>query len=187
MQRHATGGAAFRRRYNHHHDSPRIASIMKIVIRKEARLLLALGDDRPERSYPITLGRNWSADKAVEGDQATPLGEFYICAKNPRSKFFLSMCISYPNAEDAERGLSADLITPAEHIAILDAISRRAMPPQHTRLGGEIYIHGEDPRSRASAGAPPFSGTRGCISLDNSAMQELFDRTVLGTQVTITP
>jgi murein L,D-transpeptidase YafK len=151
---------------------------MQIIVQKEACLLRVLGDACAERSYPVTLGRNWAADKAVEGDEATPLGEFYICAKNLRSKFFLSMCISYPNAEDAERGLSANLITPAEHSAILEAIHRRAVPPQNTRLGGEIYIHGQ-------LGASLSSGTRGCISLDNSAMQELFDRTAIGTSVTI--
>lgn len=159
---------------------------MQIIVRKEARLLLVRTDGREQRSYAVTLGRNWAADKAVEGDEATPLGEFYICAKNPRSRFFLSLCISYPNAEDAERGLSADLITPAEHTAILEAMAHRAMPPQNTRLGGEIYIHGEDPRAAAPAGALVSSGTRGCIALRNSAMQELFDRTALGTPVIIT-
>ena len=159
---------------------------MQIIVRKEARLLLVRTDGREQRSYAVTLGRNWAADKAVEGDEATPLGEFYICAKNPRSRFFLSLCISYPNAEDAERGLSADLITPAEHTAILEAMAHRAMPPQNTRLGGEIYIHGEDPRTAAPAGALAPSGTRGCIALRNSAMQELFDRTALGTPVIIT-
>jgi murein L,D-transpeptidase YafK len=155
---------------------------MQIIVRKESRLLLALEDGRPERRYPIILGRNSAVDKAVEGDEATPLGEFYICAKNPRSRFFLSLCISYPNAEDAERGLAANLISPEEHAAILAAIRGRALPPQHTRLGGEIYIHGEDPRPpRATA------GTRGCIALGNPAMQELYERTVLGTPVIITP
>jgi murein L,D-transpeptidase YafK len=133
------------------------------------------------------LGRNWAADKAVEGDEATPLGEFYICAKNPRSKFSLSMCISYPNAEDAARGLSANLITPAEHAAILEAISRRALPPQHTRLGGEIYIHGEGSRAPQTDAASHSLGTRGCIGLQNVAMQALFERTPLGAPVIITP
>jgi murein L,D-transpeptidase YafK len=159
---------------------------MRIIVRKEARLLLVFYEGRQERSYPVTLGRNWAADKAVEGDEATPLGEFYVCAKNPRSKFFLSMCLSYPNAEDADRGLAANLITPAEHAAIVEAVRRRATPPQHTRLGGEIYIHGEDPRAAAPAGARG-SGTRGCIALENSAMQELFERTAIGTPVTISP
>ncbi|MGD0491763.1 MAG: L,D-transpeptidase [Steroidobacteraceae bacterium] len=159
---------------------------MQIIVRKEARLLLVFVDGRPQSSYPVTLGRNWAADKATEGDEATPLGEFYVCAKNPRSRFFLSMCISYPNAEDAERGLAANLITPAEHGAILEAILRRAVPPQHTRLGGEIYIHGEDPRP-PPVGAGTAHGTRGCIALQNSAMQELFERTPIGTPVIITP
>ncbi|MGD0502092.1 MAG: L,D-transpeptidase [Steroidobacteraceae bacterium] len=160
---------------------------MQIIVRKELRLLLVLVDGVQECAYPVTLGRNWAADKSVEGDEATPLGEFYICAKNPRSKFSSSMCISYPNAEDAERGLSANLITPAEHAAILEAICRQALPPQHTRLGGEIYIHGEDPRPpEADAGRGP-RGTRGCIGLQNLAMRELFERTALGTPVIITP
>jgi hypothetical protein len=167
---------------------------MQIIVRKQARLLLVVVAGVEERAFPVTLGRNWAADKAVEGDEATPLGEFYICAKNPHSRFFLSLCISYPNAEDAERGLAADLITSAEHAAILDAIRRRAMPPQHTRLGGEIYIHGEDPRPPQAAPAAPAAttaaaspGTRGCIGLRNPAMRELFERTALGTPVVITP
>ncbi|HEX4152755.1 MAG TPA: L,D-transpeptidase [Steroidobacteraceae bacterium] len=160
---------------------------MQIVVRKQQRLLVVSVDGREERRYPVTLGRNWAADKAVEGDEATPLGEFYVCAKNPRSRFFQSMCISYPNTEDAERGLAATLITPAEHAAILEAIRRRAMPPQHTRLGGEIYLHGEDPRAPSPAGEGIPSGTRGCIALENSAMRELYERTALGTPVLIVP
>ena len=76
----------------------------RIVVAKQARQLDLLSGARLERSYAIALGRNSAADKSAEGDQATPLGEFYICAKNPRSRHFLSLCISYPNADDAERG-----------------------------------------------------------------------------------
>jgi murein L,D-transpeptidase YafK len=156
----------------------------RIIIQKQARTLLFYEEDRLARSYAVTLGRNWAADKAVEGDEATPLGEFYICAKNPRSKYFLSMCLSYPNAEDAERGLAEGLITPEAHAEILAAICARGVPPQRTRLGGEIYIHGEDP---ARPGSNAKDGTRGCIALDNAAMQELYDCTPLGTPVLITP
>jgi hypothetical protein len=98
----------------------------RIVVQKRARTLLLYGEDRLERAYPVALGRNWAVDKAVEGDEATPLGEFYICAKNPRSKYFRSLCISYPNAEDAERGLAAGLIDREQHAQILAAIRRHA-------------------------------------------------------------
>src|ERR1700738_2069825 len=114
----------------------------RIVVAKQARRLDLLSGPRLERSYAIALGRNAAVDKSVEGDEATPLGEFYICAKNPRSRHFLSVCISYPNAEDAERGLAAGLIGANEHRQTLDSIRARRVPPQHTRLGGEIYIHG---------------------------------------------
>jgi murein L,D-transpeptidase YafK len=150
----------------------------RIVVAKQARQLSVLSGSRLERSYPITLGRNSAEDKSVEGDQATPLGEFYICARNPRSRYFLSLCISYPNAEDAERGLAEGLISADEHRQILDALRARRMPPQHTRLGGEIYIHGrgvhDDPH-----------GTRGCIALNNDDMRDLYDRIAIGTAVSI--
>jgi murein L,D-transpeptidase YafK len=150
----------------------------RIVVAKQARQLRLSSGSRFERGYAIALGRNSAVDKSVEGDQATPLGEFYICAKNPRSRHFLSLCISYPNAEDAERGLAAGLIGAEEHRQILDAVLAKRMPPQYTRLGGEIYIHGrgvhDDP-----------AGTRGCIALNNDDMQDLYDRVGIGTSVTI--
>jgi murein L,D-transpeptidase YafK len=157
-------------------------SVLKIVVAKQARTLRLLREDHIERNYPIALGRNSAADKSVEGDHATPLGEFYICAKNPRSRYFLSLCISYPNAEDAERGLAAGLIAAAEYAQILDALRARRMPPQHTRLGGEIYIHGRGGKRGIAEG----DWTRGCIALDDADMQHLYDCVALGTPVSIT-
>ena len=158
------------------------SNAIEIIVRKRERTLLLHAHGRLERSYPLTLGRNWAADKAIEGDEATPLGDFYICAKNPRSRYFLSMCISYPNAEDAARGLAAGLITPEEHAKILAAMRLRTMPPQHTSLGGEIYIHGH---GDAPVDANGKDWTRGCIALANPAMHDLYDLVELGTPVII--
>jgi len=152
----------------------------RIVVAKQARTLSLVLEERVQRNYPIALGRNSAADKSVEGDHATPLGDFYICAKNPRSKYFLSLCISYPNAEDAERGLAAGLISAEEHAHILQAVRAGKLPPQHTRLGGEIYIHGRGLDQ-------PGDWTRGCIALDDSDMQDLYDRVAIGTAVSINP
>jgi murein L,D-transpeptidase YafK len=154
----------------------------RITVAKRSRQLSLLSGPELVRTYPIALGRNSEADKSVEGDEATPLGEFYICAKNPRSRYFLSLCISYPNAEDAERGLAAALISADEHAQILDAVNARRMPPQRTRLGGEIYIHGH---GHDNGGEP--RGTRGCIALSDADMQDLYDRVSIGTPVIIVP
>jgi murein L,D-transpeptidase YafK len=156
----------------------------EIIIHKHTRTLLLCREGRVESTYAVALGRNWAADKSIEGDEATPLGEFYICAKNPRSKYFLSMCISYPNAEDAARGLAAGLITPEQQAEILAAIRELRTPPQRTRLGGEIYIHGQDP---AQGNGRSKDWTRGCIAVENAAMRELYDRVSIGTRVRIAP
>jgi murein L,D-transpeptidase YafK len=155
---------------------------LHIVIRKGARTLTLCCPGRElEQRYAIALGGNWAADKAVEGDHATPVGEFYICAKNPKSRYFLSLCISYPNAQDAARGLAAGLIDPEEYARIVEAIRLGRMPPQHTKLGGEIYIHGT--AERHPAGTKDW--TRGCIAMDNAAMGEVYAQVRIGTRVII--
>jgi murein L,D-transpeptidase YafK len=127
----------------------------------------------------VALGRNAFEDKIQEGDLATPLGDFFICARNSRSRYFRSLCLSYPNREHASRGLQSGLISAREYWLILDALDQGRMPPQHTRLGGAIYIHGELPAGR--------DWTHGCIALDNPSMQELFDIAAIGTPVSIRP
>ena len=156
----------------------------RIFVAKRARTLDLILDRHLERRYSIALGRNAAADKSVEGDHATPLGEFYICAKNPRSKYFLSLCISYPNTEDAERGLAAGLIGAEEYGQILDAHHAGRTPPQHTRLGGENNSHGRGAKG-AEFAPSERDWTRGCIALENSDMQELYDRIGIGAAVRI--
>jgi murein L,D-transpeptidase YafK len=157
---------------------------MHILIDKAARTLRVLVAGAVSRTHRVRLSANAAVDKQVEGDGATPLGEFYVCAKNPRSRYFLSLCLSYPNAEDAERGLRDALIDAAEFGAILEAIRERRMPPQKTRLGGEIYIHGH----ALDQGTPAAADwTRGCIALDNRSMLDLYDTIRIGTPVEIRP
>jgi murein L,D-transpeptidase YafK len=152
----------------------------RVVVSKSARRLRLYLGETLAAEYPVSIGRSSAADKSVEGDEATPLGDFYICAKNPRSKHFLSLCLSYPNAAHAERGLRAGLISKDEHAEILAAIAARRLPPQKTRLGGEIYIHG----GRLEHGD---RGTQGCVAVANETMQTLFDQLPLGTAVAIEP
>ena len=150
----------------------------RIVVNKGERRLTLYAGDRVVRAYPVALGLDPDADKEVEGDKRTPLGEFFVCAKNPESEYHLSLCLSYPNVEDAERGLRDGLISDEEHDEIVAAIRDGRMPPQKTRLGGEIYIHG--------AGAWP-DWTLGCVALDDDAIEELFAAVPVGTPVSIRP
>jgi murein L,D-transpeptidase YafK len=150
----------------------------RIVVSKSARRLDLYSDGRVVRTYRVALGKNASGDKERQGDYRTPEGEFYVCVKNGASKFYLSLGLSYPNREDAERGLRDHLITRAEHDRINAALDKHQRPPWDTALGGEIFIHG---------GGSASDWTWGCVALDNADIKELFDAVPMGTTVLITP
>jgi murein L,D-transpeptidase YafK len=150
----------------------------RLVVRKKARLLEIFDGDELIKTYEIVLGFAPVGDKQREGDGKTPEGEFYVSVKNEKSKFYLSIGLSYPNAAAARKGLAENLISQAEHDAILEAVRKKQMPPQNTRLGGEIYIHG---------GGISDDWTKGCVALGNEEMKELFDAIPIGARVIIEP
>ena len=149
-----------------------------ILVKKKERQLQIFDGEKLIRTYAISLGFAPEGDKEIEGDGKTPEGDFFVFTKNPESAFFLSLGVSYPNIEDAERGLKNNLITQTEHDEIVKAINEKKMPLQNTKLGGEIYIHG---------GGCKSDWTAGCMALKNEEMQEIFDAIEVGTSVKIIP
>ena len=137
----------------------------KVVIRKSKREISIFDGNKLIKVYKIGLGTNPEDDKRKEGDGCTPEGDFYICTKNDRSRFHLFLGLSYPNAEDAERGKNSHLINESEYRQIIEAIAGRKRPPWDTKLGGEIGIHG---------GGSESDWTLGCIALSNSDIEEVF-------------
>ena len=152
-------------------------SAPRVLVEKRARRLTVCDGERPVKSYRIALGFG-CGDKIREGDGCTPEGDFTVCGKNPRSKFTLSLGLSYPNIEDAARGLRDGLIDRRQHDAIADAIHRRTQPPWDTPLGGEIMIHG---------GGTRRDWTAGCIALSDEDIRELYQHLPTGATVTIVP
>jgi len=150
----------------------------EVEIRKDERVLVVYSKGEPAKTYRMVLGREPVGDKELEGDGRTPEGEFYVCTKNAESQYHRSIGLSYPNAEDAERGLAAGLISKREHRTILDAVRHLKQPPWNTALGGEIMIHGGGVRT---------DWTAGCIALSDADIEELFNALPLGTKVAIVP
>jgi len=150
----------------------------RIVVYKSERKLEFYSDKTLLRTYRVGLGFSPVADKVREGDGATPEGEFYVFVKNNKSAYYLSLGVSYPNVEDADRGLRDGLITKAQHDAIVEAHRKKIGPLQYTKLGGLIYIHGNGAKS---------DWTWGCVALENGDMKELYDAVSVGTSVTIKP
>jgi murein L,D-transpeptidase YafK len=152
-------------------------SARRLVITKHAKTLVLLDGDEEVLRIPVVTGKN-SADKQREGDLATPEGEFFICFKNPESNYHQFLGLSYPNVEDAERGLRDKLITQAEYDQIRDATARKQCPPWKTALGGEIGLHGP---------CPNVTWTHGCIAMSVEQIERLYDLLEVGDEVTILP
>lgn len=150
----------------------------RILVRKAERKLFLYSNGKLVRTYHVGLGLSPVGDKVRQGDRRTPEGDFYIFTKNDKSAFYLSLGISYPNSEDAARGLRDGLITKSQYSAIIEANKSRTTPPQNTKLGGDIYIHGR------GAGS---DWTWGCVALEDNDVREIFNAVPVGTPVRIEP
>jgi len=155
---------------------PKPLNDAKIVVNKKRHILYLFSGDTLMRIYPINLGPDPLNDKIKAGDGRTPEGRYFICNKNPKSKYYKSLGISYPSKEDAKRGLEMGFISKKQYEAIVYAIDHGKRPPWFTRLGGAVCIHG---------GGIGWDWTRGCIALRNADVQELFEVTRVGTPVII--
>lgn len=147
----------------------------EIVVSKAKRILEYREDD-VSREFPIGLGTAPAGRKTQQGDRKTPEGAYFITHKNSRSQFYLSLGISYPNPDDAKAGLQSELISQAQYAAIEEASRKRQLPPQNTRLGGDIFIHGRGAQS---------DWTWGCIALNDEDMKFLFENVRVGDRVII--
>jgi L,D-peptidoglycan transpeptidase YkuD (ErfK/YbiS/YcfS/YnhG family) len=149
-----------------------------LLVSKSKRQITLFVDDKQVWTAPIGLGGCPEGHKQREGDQRTPEGDYYVCTRNPKSRFHLFLGLSYPGIPDARRGLSEGAITQAEHDRIVAAIESGKCPPWKTALGGEVGIHGSG-SSR--------DWTLGCVALDDPDIELLWALCPLGTPVRIEP
>ncbi len=149
-----------------------------IQVYKSERILQLWEGDRLIEEYPIGLGFNPMGHKKQEGDGKTPEGAYYVCVKNPNSRFYLSLGLSYPNINDAQEALDSATIADEEYRDICEAINNQRTPSWYTPLGGEIMIHGHGSDS---------DWTAGCVAVDNEIMDILWEQCEVGTKVFIHP
>ncbi len=151
---------------------------VQLTIDKSDRSLTLFEDGKAVKTFKIALGPKPKGAKSREGDMATPEGDYFVCVKNPKSRFHLSLGISYPGPLDAERGLKTGAITKSERDRIVRADRKGITPPWDTELGGEIFIHG---------GGTTRDWTHGCVALDDADIEYVYKRASVGTKVRIVP
>ncbi|MDK9365452.1 L,D-transpeptidase family protein [Lelliottia wanjuensis] len=137
-----------------------------IIVHKASRSLTLMRQGISFASYPVSLGRNADAGpKQREGDKKTPQGRYYIDSRNARSRFSLSLHISYPNKTEIQHAKEGDY------------------PP-----GENIMIHGVP--NGWGWFSPLFQRidwTDGCIAVTNDIMREIWQHVPTGTPVELRP
>ena len=131
----------------------------RVLVDKGGRQLHLVRDGEVWKSYPIGLGFAPDGHKQQEGDGRTPEGDYILDWRNPNSDFYLSIHISYPDADDKTRA-GANGLSP----------------------GGAIFIHGEQ-----GLHGRKRDWTLGCIAVTNEAMDEIWATVPNGTPITIRP
>jgi murein L,D-transpeptidase YafK len=131
-----------------------------LLVDKTRRILVAYAGGQPVKVYRgLQLGVP-AGHKQFQGDRRTPEGLYTIDTRNPASRFFLSLRISYPNAAD------------------------RAFAAQYGRSpGGDIFLHGQPNGYQAER--VPGDWTDGCIALSNAEIAELWAIVPDGTPIEI--
>lgn len=136
-----------------------------IIVRKSLRRLYLMHGATVLRSYRIALGLDPVGQKVRAGDFRTPEGRYYLTRRNPRSDYFLSIQVSYPNEADIARAR------------------------QHGwNAGGSIMIHGlPNEITRPPQYYEKYDWTDGCIAVSDSDMLEIWLMTGNRTPIDILP
>jgi len=133
--------------------------VTRVIVQKSTRKMWLMHNKRVLRKYDVELGFAPRGHKQFEGDGRTPEGSYWINRRNPNSAFFLSLGISYPNAQDI------------------------AYAKKHGKSpGGEIFIHG-GPVLLGDRNKPDW--TAGCIAVTNKEMAKIYAMVKNGTQIDI--
>ncbi|MTH76748.1 L,D-transpeptidase family protein [Paracoccus aestuariivivens] len=135
--------------------------VTQVVVKKSERKLYLISGRSVLKGYEIDLGNQPLGHKQYEGDGKTPEGVYFIDRKNPRSRYHLSLGISYPSTEDVARAAMMGL-----------------------RPGGDIMIHGLGPEGRA-INRPDW--TAGCIAVTDEEIEEIFAMINPGVPIFIYP
>lgn len=137
----------------------------RLLMEKSARRLTAFAKGEAVRVYLVALGENPLGHKEVQGDKRTPQGFYSIDGKNPKSAYHKNIGISYPNEADRAHAKSLN-----------------------KSPGGDIKIHGLAPEFAWVGEAHRATDwTHGCIAVTNEEMDEIYDRTPIGTPIEIVP
>lgn len=135
--------------------------VTQVVVNKGSRRMHLVSGTSVLKSYDVGLGNQPIGHKQFEGDGKTPEGMYFIDRFNPRSRYHLSVGVSYPNERDR---------------AYAEALRRHP--------GGDIFIHGRGPEGNVLA-PRNRDWTAGCIAITDEEIEEVYAMVQTGVPIMI--
>jgi murein L,D-transpeptidase YafK len=145
----------------------RLTRADKVVVKKSERKLQLVQNGEVLREYRVALGDRPRGHKMREGDERTPEGDYTLDWRNPNSRFYKSIHVSYPNDRDV-----------------------RFARFMGESPGGMIMIHGQPNHIRSDRIRAEYQRrdwTDGCIAVQNHEMDEIWRTVRNGTPIKILP
>ena len=147
------------------------AAIDKVVVYKAQRKMHVYDNGKIVKTYPVMLGSAYGK-KRMQGDKKTPEGSYVIDWRNPNSKFYLSLHINYPNAQDRAYAREHSIDDPGDNIFI---------------HGVPKVVFGQTDPEKIYQILKLQNWTQGCIALSNKDMKEVYELIPDGTTLEIFP
>lgn len=136
-----------------------------IYVSKSKKQMTLFQHGKSIKTYTVSIGENEIGHKQRQGDNRTPEGLYTINDRNPNSRYYKNLGISYPNNND-----------------LISARKRKV------KAGGDIKIHGyADKYGSAKEKYVRFSSTWGCIGVCNADMEEIYNYVKTGAKIYISP
>lgn len=147
-------------------------NVDEVRVYKTRHRMEMLYDGKVTKVYAVMLGKGGMAPKRQEGDKRVPEGKYILDYKNPYSKFYRSIHITYPNKEDIERARELG-VNPGGEIFL------HGMPNYYTDLQGILT------QEALNIAFPMIDWTAGCVAVSNKEMQEIWENIEVPTPITI--
>ena len=137
----------------------------RVLVLKKERTLQLLSKGKVVKTYRIALGGDPIGPKTRQGDHKTPEGIYVLDFRNPHSRFYKAIHISYPSPRD-----------------------RAAARGQGASPGGDVFLHGL-PNGCGYLGAAHRlkDWTDGCIAVTDAEIDEIWAAVADGTPIEIRP
>ncbi len=139
----------------------------KIRVFKSKRTMELIKGNQILYRFPISLGKNSTGHKLLQGDFKTPIGHYKIIQKRCDPKYYRSILISYPDQEDIDRAKKNGV-----------------------KVGGDITIHAQPLWNADGHGDRQTltkDWTEGCIAITVGAMNILWASLKNQTPIDIHP